>query len=285
LTLLKHTDADIHAVSPAQLPAEARRIAADGAQRIGIAGGDGTMRAAAEALAGTAVTLAPLPTGTQNNFAHRVGIKDLTEGVRRLASDRSFPVEVGVVNDRLFLNTATFGMYGEVVRHRDRLARWLTRPPAAVIAFLHATLRLRRIAVEFDLPGTRLLRDTPLFGVRPARDNGAQPARRGWDSAPERSRPEAARPEPQAPAELEIAILNVRGRRDVAEFIVRNGARMLRGEIPSDDPRVEMFRTRFALVRARHDVDVTLDGEAFRWTPPFFIAPEKSALLVAADPG
>ncbi len=218
------------------------------------------MRAAAEALAGTAASLVPLPTGTQNNFARRLGIEDLNDGVRRLRSDRSVHVQIGVANDRLFLNTATFGMYGEVVRRRDVLARWLTRSPAAVVAFLYAILRLRQIAVEVDLPRRRLFRDTPLFGVRPARDDSAEPH------------------------ELEVAILNVHDRSDLASFIARNAGRMLRGEVPMDDPRVEVHRTRFALVRAPHAVDVTLDGEAFRWTPPFFVALEKSGLLVAAEP-
>ncbi|MGH7553109.1 MAG: diacylglycerol kinase family protein, partial [Longimicrobiales bacterium] len=54
LTLLEQAEADVRTVPPAQLPAEARRIVAEGAQRVGIAGGDGTMRTAAEALAGTA---------------------------------------------------------------------------------------------------------------------------------------------------------------------------------------------------------------------------------------
>jgi undecaprenyl-diphosphatase len=233
---------------------------AEGADRIGIAGGDGTMRAAAEALAGTAAWLVPLPTGTQNNFAHRLGIEDLNDGVRRLRSDRSFPVQIGVANDHLFLNTATFGMYGEVVRRRDMLARWLTRSPAAAVAFLHATVRLRQIAVEVELPRRRLFRNTPLFGVRLARDNRTEPP------------------------ELEIAILNVNSRLDVVGLVARNARRMVRGEVPANDPRVESHRTRSALVRAPHPVDVTLDGEAFRWTPPFFIAVEKSALLVAADP-
>lgn len=238
-----------------------RRAAAEGAARIAVAGGDGSMRAAAEALAGSAAVLVPIPTGTLNNFARRLGIDTVEAGVRRLGSRRAGSVSVGVVNDRVFLNTATFGMYGEVVRRRDRLSRWLTRWPAATVAFAHALASLRWYGVEIETPGLTLRRSTPLFGVR------------------------LAEPEPGVPARLDLAILTVRGRRDLLGFLLRRGAGMVRGEIPAEDARVELLHARTFVVGAENAIDATLDGEAFRSTPPLFVALQDAALLVAAETG
>jgi diacylglycerol kinase family enzyme len=238
-----------------------RRAAAEGAARVAVAGGDGSMRAAAEALAGSPAVLVPIPTGTLNNFARRLGIDTVEAGVRRLGSAPASSISIGVVNDRVFLNTATFGMYGEVVRTRDRLARWLTRWPAATVAFAHALASLRWYGVEIETLGIALRRSTLLFGARLA------------ESAP------------GGPARLEVAILTVRGRRDLLGFLFRRGAGMVRGEIPSEDPRVELLHARSFVVGAESAIDATLDGEPFRCTPPLFVALQDAALRVAAESG
>lgn len=236
-----------------------RRAAAEGAARVAVAGGDGSMRAAAEALAGSPAVLVPIPTGTLNNFARRLGIETVEAGVRRLGSSRANSVSVGVVNDRVFLNTATFGMYGEVVRRRDRLSRWLTRWPAATVAFAHAFASLRWYGVEIETVGIALRRSTPLFGARLVEPGSGVPGR------------------------LDVAILTVRGRRDLLGFLFRRGAGMVRGEIPAEDPRVELLHARAFVVGAESVIDVTLDGEPFRSTPPLFVALQDAALRVAAD--
>jgi diacylglycerol kinase family enzyme len=238
-----------------------RRAAAEGSPRVAVAGGDGSMRAAAEGLAGSTAVLVPIPTGTLNNFARRIGIQGVDDGVRRLGSRRVSRVAVGVVNDRIFLNTATFGMYGEVVRRRDRLARWLTRWPAATVAFAHALAGLRWYGVEIETAGVALKRSTPLFGARLVVQ--------GTDG----------------PACLHVAILSVRGRRDLLGFLLRRGAGMVRGEIPAEDPRVELLHAGSFVVGAEGAIDATLDGEPFACRPPLFVALQAAALRVPADAG
>mgnify|MGYP006186398131 CR=1 FL=1 len=58
------------------------------------------------------------------------------------------------MDDRVFLNTATFGVYAEVVRRRERLRPWLSKWPAAALALLLWLVRLRRLEVAAEFTGT-----------------------------------------------------------------------------------------------------------------------------------
>jgi diacylglycerol kinase family enzyme len=62
----------VEAAEPHDLAAALERLA--GRPAVGVAGGDGTLRIAARALAGTGTALVPFPTGTLNHFARRLGI-------------------------------------------------------------------------------------------------------------------------------------------------------------------------------------------------------------------
>jgi diacylglycerol kinase family enzyme len=62
----------VEAVEPHDLAAALQRLA--GRPAVGVAGGDGTLRTAARALAGTGTALVPFPTGTLNHFARRLSI-------------------------------------------------------------------------------------------------------------------------------------------------------------------------------------------------------------------
>jgi diacylglycerol kinase family enzyme len=78
--------------------AHLERVAAESTELLVAAGGDGTVRRAAAAIAGTGVALAILPVGTANNIAKSFGIDgsipDLIEG---WPSARRVPLDLGVV--------------------------------------------------------------------------------------------------------------------------------------------------------------------------------------------
>jgi undecaprenyl-diphosphatase len=70
----------------------------DGAGLVVIAGGDGTVRDAASALAGTGVTVGILPCGTGNLYAAAVGVpRDLRAAVAAIRTSEPSPFDVGDV--------------------------------------------------------------------------------------------------------------------------------------------------------------------------------------------
>jgi len=113
-------------------------------QRIVVAGGDGTIASAAQALSGTDTELAVLPLGTLNHFARDLGLPtDLTEAAALAAHGDAVGIDVGSVNEHLFVNNASIGLYPLMVRQRDTVRKrrgwpkWLATFPAFTYTMSH----------------------------------------------------------------------------------------------------------------------------------------------------
>lgn len=150
-------EADVREVEPSCI-VEAVRDAAGRGDAIVIAGGDGSVGAAANALAGTGTPLGVLPLGTLNHFATDLGIPaDLDAAVGVLAQRHVRRVDVGEVNGRTFVNTSAVGIYTDVVVDRDRQRRERGRGKwaAMAVAALRAATRYRRQRLTITADGRR----------------------------------------------------------------------------------------------------------------------------------
>jgi diacylglycerol kinase family enzyme len=132
-------------------PANAPRTPAPAV--IVAAGGDGTVCAVAQVLAGGAVPLGILPLGTLNHFARDLGLPlDIRAAVAVIAAGRIATVDAAEVNGRVFVNNSSIGLYPNMVRDRDRQlrqsgrAKWL----AMALALLRVLRRpmARRLIIE-----------------------------------------------------------------------------------------------------------------------------------------
>lgn len=87
-------------------------------------GGDGTINAVASELVGTNKAFGVLPLGTLNHFAKDLNIPvDLEAAVRTIVSGHTTQVDVGQVNDRIFLNNSSLGLYPRLVHEREKQQR------------------------------------------------------------------------------------------------------------------------------------------------------------------
>lgn len=79
-------------------------------------GGDGTLRAVAEAmvLANSKASLVLLPLGTANDFATAAGVPLLPDDALALLDAPAQPIDIGEVDGQLFLNMATGGFGSQV---------------------------------------------------------------------------------------------------------------------------------------------------------------------------
>jgi undecaprenyl-diphosphatase len=129
------------------LTEEIARVATrPGIKALGVWGGDGTVGAAAAAAVDHSLPLLVLPGGTLNHFARDAGTPTLAAAVQAAANGEAARADVGIVSverglpddpERLhltMLNTASIGLYPNLVRRRELLQPALGKPLAGVVA-------------------------------------------------------------------------------------------------------------------------------------------------------
>jgi diacylglycerol kinase family enzyme len=161
--------ADVRMVAPDALAAAfAEAAAAPGLDAVVAAGGDGTVSAAAAALADGGRPLGVLPLGTLNHFARDAGLpSDLGEAVAAIAGGRTRPVDLAEVNGRIFVNNSAVGLYPIMVRAREAQQRSLGRSKrlAMLVASLRALYRFSRRRLTIRIGGRQAPIETPLLFI------------------------------------------------------------------------------------------------------------------------
>src|SRR5215218_5392977 len=109
----------------------ARRVVADGADLLGVAGGDGTQALVAGIAAEHGIPLLVISAGTRNHFPLDLGLDrdDPSRCLDALRNGVELHVDLGFIADRPFVNNASFGAYAAVVQspaYRDDKARTTT---------------------------------------------------------------------------------------------------------------------------------------------------------------
>ena len=96
----------------------ARKAVADGADLLGVAGGDGTQALVAGIAAEHGLPFLVISAGTRNHFALDLGLNrdDPATCLDALTDGEELRVDLGIIADRTFVNNASFGAYAEVVR-------------------------------------------------------------------------------------------------------------------------------------------------------------------------
>lgn len=106
------------ALADACQPLIAQAKAADGV--VVAAGGDGTVNGLAKLCYKHQLPLAIIPLGTFNYFARALGISSqLGEAVATISQGIIREVSAGFVQEHLFLNNASFGLYPKLIKKRE----------------------------------------------------------------------------------------------------------------------------------------------------------------------
>jgi diacylglycerol kinase family enzyme len=106
----------------------ARSAVADGADLLGVAGGDGTQALVAGIAAEHNLPLLVISAGTRNHFALDLGLdrEDPSRCLDALRDGVELHIDLGFIADRPFVNNASFGAYAAVVQspaYRDDKTR------------------------------------------------------------------------------------------------------------------------------------------------------------------
>jgi diacylglycerol kinase family enzyme len=102
---------------PVDVAKVAREAVAQGADLLGVAGGDGTQALVAGIAAQHGIPFVVISAGTRNHFALDLGLnrEDPSACLGALSDGVELRVDLGMINGQVFVNNASFGAYAEVV--------------------------------------------------------------------------------------------------------------------------------------------------------------------------
>ncbi len=233
-----------------------------GAEVIGMAGGDGSQALVATVAARREVAYVCVPAGTRNHFALDLGLdrNDVVGALDAFTDAVERRIDLARVNDRVFVNNASLGVYAKVVQsdaYRDaKLETWTGMLPDLLGPDAEP------IDLEFTAPDGSLCDDAPLVLVsnNPYRLTSLAGAgtRERFDTGL-----------------LGVVAARVRTTTDVSKLV----ALEMVGQV-GRFAGLMSWRTMEFEVRSSHPVEVGLDGEALVLQPPLRFMSMPGALRV-----
>lgn len=237
-------------------------------ENIGVivaAGGDGTLNAVAKALLGSNIPLGILPLGTFNYVARVLNIPlEIMQAAEVIATGRIRSIHVAKINDQIYLNNASLGLYPLFIQRRELYnAKFGRFPLHAYTSGLDVLIRDRKeLKLEVEVDGKTYPVKTPLifFG-----NNQLQLA------------------------EMKLRIAKCAEQGQVAGVVVAKSDKLtlfrmllqlIRGEL-EQAPDVYSFAADDVKVLSRREkLTVALDGEIVEMRPPLHITVQKNAVNI-----
>ena len=149
----------------------ARKAVADGADLLGVAGGDGTQALVAGIAAEHDLPFLVISAGTRNHFAMDLGLdrEHPAACLDALTSDGvEQRIDLGIIGERTFVNNASFGAYAEIVEspayRDDKRGTTLQMLPDILSGHRGARLTARAGAVTATGPQALLVSNNPYEG-------------------------------------------------------------------------------------------------------------------------
>jgi diacylglycerol kinase family enzyme len=153
---------------PVDVAALARKAVADGADLLGVAGGDGTQALVAGIAAEHDLPFLVISAGTRNHFAMDLGLDrdNPAACLDALTGDGvEQRIDLGIIGDRTFVNNASFGAYAEVVTspayRDDKRGTTLHMLPDILAGQRGAKLTARAGAITVTGPQALLVSNDP----------------------------------------------------------------------------------------------------------------------------
>lgn len=133
---------------------ELRKVLDDAAERgavaLGVSGGDGSINTAAQVAIEANKALMVVPSGTFNHLTGALGIASVEDSIEAVKAGQAVAMDVATVGGHVFLNTASFGSYVELVDAREKLEKRIGKWPAVVVALVRVLRHSEPIEVEIE---------------------------------------------------------------------------------------------------------------------------------------
>jgi undecaprenyl-diphosphatase len=94
--------------------------------------------------------LVVVPAGTLNHLARDLGVETVADAVEAVRNGGAAEIDVGWIDGRPFLNTASFGSYAELVDAREELESRIGKWPALAVALARVLRHGSPVRVTLD---------------------------------------------------------------------------------------------------------------------------------------
>ncbi|MEX5286868.1 diacylglycerol kinase family protein [Acinetobacter towneri] len=243
----------------------ARHQAAQLSGVVVAAGGDGTLNAVAAKLKGTSIPMGILPLGTFNYVARLLNIPlDLIEAAHVIATGSTRAVHVAQINQHIYLNNASLGLYPLFIQKRERYNQYLGRLPLhAYTSGLDVLIRDRKeLKLKIAVDGKLYPLKTPLifFG-----NNQLQLS------------------------EMNLRIAQAAEQGKVAGVVVAKSDKltlfkilwqMIQGKLDQASDIYSFAADQVVIHSTQTQLTVAIDGEIVKMRPPLHISVQKNALNI-----
>ncbi|MEG3586382.1 MAG: YegS/Rv2252/BmrU family lipid kinase [Actinomycetota bacterium] len=161
----------VEGVTLHEVEANLRNLVSDGLERLIVAGGDGMVHSAIQAVAQSETTLGLIPIGTGNDFCRALGLPTDIENVVETALGEGQLTDLLRVDGRWVASVITFGFSGDV-NTRAEAMKWPNGPSRYTLATLAELPSLRSQLVEFEIDGVHKEFDLCLSNIANTSDFG-----------------------------------------------------------------------------------------------------------------
>ena len=229
-----------------------RDAIANGADAVGVAGGDGTQAIVAAIASERGLPYVCVPAGTRNHFALDLGVDrdDVVGALDAFTNGRERLVDLAEVNGRVFVNNVSLGVYAEAVQregYRDAKLRTIAETMPTVLGRNGDALDLRFDAADGreHKTGAVVLVSNDPYRLGRAIASGTRPR-------------------------LDLGVLGITV---IEAGAARNG-----------DKRVQQWSAPSFEVNSDGPIAAGIDGEALKLAPPLRFATRPQALRVRIAP-
>lgn len=140
----------VETTSVEQMCATIGELLKEGAERIAVAGGDGTIHHAVQCLACSDTALVILPQGTRNNFAHALNLPlQLRDSLPLIEEGIAWDVDLGKIDKTFFTEAAGVGLFADALQAYGNSNKNFWRGIYAIYKIFFS-LRSKRIRLTLD---------------------------------------------------------------------------------------------------------------------------------------
>ncbi len=259
---------DMFKISGENMPDILAKLSDETYEILIAAGGDGTVSSVAEKAVRFNKTLGIIPAGTLNHFAKDTGIPLDTEGaISNILKGHTSLIDTASVNDHIFLNNSSIGLYPKVVKRREeQMKLGGNKWPAMFKAAMAVIKSIPKINVAIKASGSMVKCKTPFIFIG---NNDYK-----FDMF------NLGRREGLLDGELSIYYPNYKGRISYLRLIFKT----LMGKLDQEENFRILHNEEITIYSGKKKLEVSIDGEVFRLkTPLHYKINPKSLRVITPD--